>query len=184
MKFQAANSMAKLAEQAGAGGGAMGMGLGAGFGMMMPGMIQQAMAATGGTTTPAAANVDPRAAVRGVATAAGYVVAESPDMLQITVPVGPLRKQVVNVEFTPSAVNYWSVCGPYDEKKAPELLRYNSEVLHGALAVKKVGAAEMVVLQANQAAGSVVPVEISRTLSALAWQADQMEQKLSDVDQN
>ena len=53
MKFQAANSMAKMAEQSGAGGGlgqgAMGMGMGAGFGMMMPGMIQQAMAGTGAT---------------------------------------------------------------------------------------------------------------------------------------
>ncbi len=42
MKFQAAQSMTKLAEQGGgAAGGAMGMG--AGFGMMMPGMLQQAM---------------------------------------------------------------------------------------------------------------------------------------------
>ena len=43
MKFQAANSMQKMAEQGGGAGGAMGMGMGAGFGMMMPGMIQQAM---------------------------------------------------------------------------------------------------------------------------------------------
>ena len=53
MKFQAANSMAKMAEQGGGGtgGNAMGMGMGAGFGMMMPGMIQQAMA---GAQRPAA----------------------------------------------------------------------------------------------------------------------------------
>jgi membrane protease subunit (stomatin/prohibitin family) len=45
--YQAANSMAKMAEQGGGGtgGNAMGMGMGAGFGMMMPAMIQQAMAA-------------------------------------------------------------------------------------------------------------------------------------------
>ncbi|MFV2069852.1 MAG: SPFH domain-containing protein, partial [Pirellulales bacterium] len=45
LKFQAAQSMARLAEQGGGGetGGAMGMGMGAGFGMMMPGMIGQAM---------------------------------------------------------------------------------------------------------------------------------------------
>ena len=36
MKFQAANSMQKMAEQGGGAGGAMGMGMGAGFGMMMP----------------------------------------------------------------------------------------------------------------------------------------------------
>ncbi|MCO6455583.1 MAG: SPFH domain-containing protein, partial [Pirellulaceae bacterium] len=40
--YQAANSMAKMAEQGGGGvgGNAMGMGMGAGFGMMMPAMIQ------------------------------------------------------------------------------------------------------------------------------------------------
>lgn len=47
--FQAANSMGRLAEAQGGGAGnaqgAMGMGMGAGFGMMMPQMIQQAIAA-------------------------------------------------------------------------------------------------------------------------------------------
>ena len=44
--YQAANSMRKMAEQGGAGGAAaapMGMGMGAGFGMMLPGMIRNAM---------------------------------------------------------------------------------------------------------------------------------------------
>ena len=45
--YQAANSMAKMAESRGAAGetgsNAMGMGMGAGFGMMMPAMLQQAM---------------------------------------------------------------------------------------------------------------------------------------------
>ena len=58
MKFQAANSMSKMAEH-GDGGGAMGMGMGAGFGMMMPGMIREAMAAGNpaapGQPAPAAA---------------------------------------------------------------------------------------------------------------------------------
>lgn len=199
MKFQAANSMAKLAEQGGGAnggmaGGAMGMGMGAGFGMMMPGMIQQAMAAT---TAPAAApasapvaTVDPKAMVRTVATAAGYVVAESGNTLQISVPTGALRKQVVNVDIGApdqaghAALSYWSVCGPYDEKNAAELLRFNAGVLHGAFAVKKVGSAEMVVLQANQAAEAVNPLGISQVLSAIAWQSDQAEQKITGSDNN
>src|SRR6185503_13413296 len=44
--YQAANSMRTMAEQGGAGGaaaGPMGMGMGAGFGMMLPGMIANAM---------------------------------------------------------------------------------------------------------------------------------------------
>jgi membrane protease subunit (stomatin/prohibitin family) len=197
MRFQAANSMAKLAEQGGGGGmagGAMGMGMGAGFGMMMPGMIQQAMAAGTGAATPAApaavAVTDPKAAVRSVAAAAGYTVTEAAGALLITVPVGPLRKQVVNVEFGQAdpaghpTVNYWSVCGPYVETSAAELLRYNTGMLHAALAVKKVGTADMVVLQANQLAEAVAAIDVSRVLSAIAWQADQIEQKLVGGDQN
>ena len=42
----------------------------------------------------------------------------------------------------------------------------------------------MVVLQTNQLAETVTPLDISRVLSALAWQADQVEQKLFGVDQN
>ena len=75
-------------------------------------------------------------------------------------------------------VNYWSVCGPYVEKNAAELLRYNTGTLHGAFAVKKIGTADMVVLQTNQLAETVTPLEVSRVLSAIAWQADQVEQKL------
>jgi membrane protease subunit (stomatin/prohibitin family) len=43
--FQAANSLSKMAEQpgGGAGAGAIGMGMGAGYGMMLPGMIRDAM---------------------------------------------------------------------------------------------------------------------------------------------
>ena len=126
MKFQAAQSMSKLAERGGGDAGAMGMGMGAGFGMMMPGMIQQAMQATnapapapttaarpaspagphGGDDFAALAPVtaatitsDPRAMVRQVAQAAGYQIQEAGDRWQITVPVGTLRRQVVTVDF-------------------------------------------------------------------------------------
>lgn len=206
MKFQVANSMARLSEQsgngAGLGAGAMGMGMGAGFGLMMPGMIQQAMAAGAGaaptapTGSPPAGPlpnnmaIDPLALVRGVAAAAGYVIAESANALQITVPIGALRKQVVNVTFGEkdasgnAAVHYWSVCGPYAEQNAAELLRYNTGAVYGALAVKKIGDMEMVVLQANQPAETIAPVEVSRILSALAWQADQLEQRLAGQDAN
>jgi hypothetical protein len=70
------------------------------------------------------------------------------------------------------------------EKNAADLLRYNAGVLHGAFAVKKVGAADMVVLQTSQLADTITPLEISRVLSAIAWQADQLEQKLVGGDEN
>ncbi|HEY4762001.1 MAG TPA: SPFH domain-containing protein, partial [Thermoguttaceae bacterium] len=223
MKFQAANSMAKLASQGGSGGGlgagAMGMGMGAGFGMMMPGMIQQAMAAG---STPAAASpsspnpqaavaagtaaagvalgpdfanlaaavIDPKAVVRSVAVAAGYTFQESGETMQISIPVGALRKQKITVEFGQKdlsgnpIVNYWSICGPFVEKNATVLLQYNTSTLHGAFAVKTIGNTQVVVLQANQLTDTINPLEVSRVLSAIAWQADQVEQKLVGSDQN
>ncbi|MHC4177629.1 MAG: SPFH domain-containing protein [Planctomycetota bacterium] len=229
MKFQAANSMSKLAEQggggagAGMGAGAMGMGMGAGFGMMMPGMIQQAMAGGGhpapaapqpaapSPAAPAAAaagaaagaaaagpdfadlapvTTDPKSMVRGVAEAAGYKIAETGNTMQITVPIGSLRKQLVTVDFGQtdrsghSMVGYWSICGPASEKNAMSLLRYNTQILHGAFAAKDVGGAEVVVIQANQLAETLDPLEVSRVLSAVAWQADQVEQKLLGGDEN
>ncbi|MCH8042196.1 MAG: SPFH domain-containing protein, partial [Planctomycetes bacterium] len=224
MKFQAANSMAKLAEQGGGGaaGSAMGMGMGAGFGFMMPGMIQQAMAGAtqaapqapaaqpqAPATSPAAGaavagvaagtaavdfgdlsseaapvQVDPKAVVRSVVQAAGYKLEETGEVWQITVPIGPLRKQVVTVSFGKdektgdATVNYRSICGPASEKNAMALLRYNTKIFHGAFAVQKIDGGEVVVVQTNALADTLDPLEVSRVLSAIAWQADKVEQKL------
>jgi len=244
MQFQAAQSMSKMAERGGEATGAMGMGMGAGFGMMMPGMIQHAMAAGGrpapgvppmpgapptpggpqppplprrpgapppapgaGAAPAAAAGVgaaaggldfddlapttkDPQAMVRNVAEGGGYQIAESGGILQITVPIGTLRKQVVHVEFGKSddsghgVVTFWSICGPAVDKHAMTLLRYNMKMLHGAFAVRDVNGQSVVVLQANQMADTLDPLEVSRVLSAIAWQADKVEQKLVGSDEN
>ncbi len=225
MKFQAANSMAKLAEQGGGamGGSAMGMGMGAGFGMMMPGMIQQSMqpggqappaapqqppgapaAAAAGAAAAAAGPAgpdfgelapaapvakDPKALVRSVSEAAGHKIEEAGEVLRITVPVGSLRKQLVSVEFGQtdksghSMVNYWSICGPVTEKNAMTLLRYNTKMLHGAFAVRQVDGSEVVCIQANQLAETLDPLAVSRVLSAVAWQADKVEQQLVGGDE-
>ncbi|NLS97015.1 MAG: SPFH domain-containing protein [Planctomycetaceae bacterium] len=222
MKFQAANSMQKMAEQGGGAGGAMGMGMGAGFGMMMPGMIQQAMQAgaapgsppppPGAAGTPIIAGAaagaagavagggmdfgdlapvaaDPKQLVRAAAEANSFAVEEAGNSWLITVPVGSLRKQVVHVEFGAKddqgheMVNYWSVCGPVSPQNALALLRYNTSILHGAFAVRSVTGAEMVVLQANQLAETLDTLEVSRTLAAIAWQADKAEQKMVGSDE-
>ena len=41
----------------------------------------------------------------------------------------------------------------------------------------------MVVLQANQLADTLDPLDVSRVLSAIAWQADKVEEKLLKNDQ-
>ncbi len=137
-----------------------------------------------------AAVADPKAIVRTVATAAGYKIEESGDAMQITIPVGPLRKQRVTVEFGQkdadgnAIVNYWSICGPFEEKNAAALLQYNTSTIHGAFAVKTIADKQMVVLQTNQPADTISALEVSKVLAAIAWQADQVEQKLIGTDEN
>ncbi|TVS14142.1 MAG: SPFH domain-containing protein [Planctomycetaceae bacterium] len=226
--YQAANSMAKMAEQGGggAGSGAMGMGMGAGFGMMMPGMIQQAMGggapqaaapASGGPAAPHAAPAaagmaaaaaaqpaggtggldfgdlapqtsDPRQLVRNVIQSAGWQLTDAGDVWNVVVPIGSLRQQTVHIDFTikdeegHDVIGYWSICGPASERNAMALLRYNTKMVHGAFAVKTTPSGEMIVVQGNQLASTADPLEVTRAITAIAWQADKVEQKLGGGD--
>ena len=64
------------------------------------------------------------------------------------------------------------------------LLRYNTKMVHGAFAVKKSTAGELIVVQANQLADTADPLEVTRVITALAWQADKVEEKLIGGDEN
>lgn len=216
--YQAANSMAKMAEQGGGGtgGNAMGMGMGAGFGMMMPAMIQQAMAAAqrpaaspgpapAATAAPplaavpaagggldfgdlAPATIDPKSLMRSVASAAGWQAQETGDAWQIVVPIGALRKQTVIVQFGikddegHDLISITSVCGPASDKNAMALLRYNTKMVHGAFAVQATPSGEMIVVQANRLAETADPLALTRVMTAVAWQADKVEEKLGGSD--
>ena len=74
-------------------------------------------------------------------------------------------------------VNCWSICGPVSEKNAMTLLRYNTKMLHGAFAVRKVNGGEMTVIQANQLVDTADPLEVTRVINSIAWQADKVEEK-------
>ena len=220
MKFQAANSLTRMAQQSGNAGGGYGLGVGTGLGMMMPGMIREAAIAA--PAAPPVANpqtppmpaakatiaerpvaeklaaesqeldlsglapppVDARALVRSVAQAAGYELSEQGDSWQVKVPVGALRKQIVDVRFGRTdnegheAVVYSSSCGPFHEKNAAALLQLNTRMLHAAFAVEKTQAGNVVVLRTNQMAGTLDSMAVSRAISAIAWQADKVEEKL------
>jgi membrane protease subunit (stomatin/prohibitin family) len=244
MQFQAAHSLARLAEQGGGESGAMGMGLGAGFGMMLPGMIQRAMSSAqppgGGGTSPAAPPsappgspgspvppgspaaaapgatlaggaaaslgfddlsvesaavppadaADPRTVVLQVAQAAGYQVQQVDGRLEVVVPVGALRKQMVRVAFDRrddqghDLVTFCSLCGPASERNAMKLLRYNTKMAYGAFAVVSDGPSEQIAICATLLAQGLAAWEVARLLPAIAWQADKVEEKLlagSDV---
>ncbi|MFO0906660.1 MAG: SPFH domain-containing protein [Pirellulales bacterium] len=212
--YQAANSMAKMAESQGAGGiggNAMGMGMGAGFGMLMPAMIQQAMLNAGrpggaAATPPVAPGVapagvlsfdqlapaqrDPKQMLRSVAQSSGWTVQEQGEVWNIIVQLSPLRKQVVQVDFSRkgqgghSLIAYSSTCGPSNDKNATVLLKYNTQLVHGAFAIVATAAGEMIVLQANQLADTATPFEMNQIVTSIAWQADKVEETLGGGDQH
>ena len=217
--YQAANSMAKMAEHGGGpGGNAMGMGMGAGFGMMMPGMIRDAMtgtapgmagagaapavapsaAAGAAAGTAAAMNFDalaptvrdPKALVRSVAQSSGWQVQEGGDTWQVVVPIGALRKQSVTVNFAArdteghAVIAYSSVCGPASPQNAMLLLKFNQQMVHGAFAVQATPSGDVVVVQANQLVETADPFAVNRIVSAVAWQADKAEEKMTGADAN
>ena len=231
--YQAANSMAKMAEHGGGGmgAGAMGMGMGAGYGMMLPGMVRDAMqgyqppgqaagqappvvaqpagqaAAGAGMAAgvgagmagsmmdfsglaPQAKAIDPRQLVKAVAQSSGWPLEESGSAYKVVVSVGALRKQSVIVRFGDKdpegneIVRYSSYCGPANDKNAMLLLRYNTQMVHGAFGIEKGDAGDMIVVQANQHAGAASPLDVTRTITAIAWQADKVEETLGGADQH
>jgi membrane protease subunit (stomatin/prohibitin family) len=211
--YQAGKSMATLAENPGAGSNPMGMGMGAGFGMMLPGMIGQAMQQQrmpmvpqpaapqpqGGGAGGAAAAAAPagvldfsdfspapevRNLVRSVVQSAGWKLEESGDQWTVVVPIGSLRKQTITIAFGGKdpegheVVRYRSICGPASPENAMALLKYNNQMVHGAFAVESTSAGDMMVVQASELARTLNALDVSRVITAIAWQADKVEEKL------
>jgi membrane protease subunit (stomatin/prohibitin family) len=225
--YQAANSMRNMVEQGGAGGAAaapMGMGMGAGFGMMLPGMIQNAMQSGArvnpnqfaspvgqGASSPAgqsgagqgggpnfgglnraapAAAADPKQLVRSVAGSANWQCLESGDAWQVVIPIGTLRKQTVVVRFDQKdsdghpLISYSSVCGPSTPENAMQLLKFNAQMVMGAFGVQSSPSGDVVVVCASQLAATSTALDVSRTITAIAWQADKVEEQIVGGDQN
>jgi hypothetical protein len=139
-------------------------------------------------TTTAAAS-DPKTLLKSVADGAGWSIREDGELWHVTVAIGPMRKQVVSVNFAAkddeghTMLSYTSICGQASPNNAMVLLKYNMQMVHGAFAVQSTAAGDMVVVQANQLADTADPLEISRTISAVAWQADKVEEKLTGGDE-
>jgi hypothetical protein len=134
----------------------------------------------------AAAN--PQEAVKTAAASAGFALNDLSSEYVLTVPIGTLRKQQVHVSFDRAdeaghpLVTIWSSCGPVSERNALTLLRFNSKLVYGAFAVRKSGEGETLVLTSNVLADSLTPVAVTQIVSAIAWQADQVEEKISGRD--
>ena len=135
------------------------------------------------------AKSNPQDVVKQVVTSAGWQLSETPEGWQVVVPVGSLRQQKVLVRFADTdaegnaLVAFSSICGPASDKNAMALLRYNTRMVHGAFAVKETDAGDMIIVQANELADSLDAMVATRALTAVAWQADKVEEKLLGGDE-
>lgn len=133
---------------------------------------------------------DPKGLVRTVTQSSGWSLSENGEHWQIVVPIGSLRKQTVVVDFSAKdpdghgLISYTSTCGPANESTAMALLRYNMQMVHGAFALQSTPAGEMIVVQANQLAETADALEVTRLITAVAWQADKAEETLGGSDQH
>ncbi len=209
--YQAAGGLAAAGASGGAAGSAAAIGMGAGLGMMLPPMLQQAMqqtpppepASTGGSpaatavgidfsqlAAPADSTADIRSTLKRIASQSQWAVDDSSEPWKLTIPVGPLRTQVVYVDFSGqddgghALVSIWSSCGAVHAGHALTLLRYNSQLVHGAFAVRSTGGTDLLVLRGNLLADTADVLELTRTITAIAWQADRLEEQMLGVDQS
>ena len=65
-----------------------------------------------------------------------------------------------------------------------KLLKHNAKMVHGAFAIQSSPTGDQVVIQANQLAETVDALEATKIISAVAWQADRVEEKLLGQDRH
>jgi len=134
--------------------------------------------------------IDIRSLVRQVASSSHWSLKEQGDQWAMTVPVGSLRKQVVYANFGRKdddgheLIGFWSPCGPANPNNAVILLRFNHQTVHGAFAFQpKEQGGEELVLRSNLLADTIDAFEVLRVVSAIAFQADEVEQQLTGADE-
>jgi membrane protease subunit (stomatin/prohibitin family) len=192
--YSAANAM----QAAGAAGmqGPMGFGLG----MMLPNLMQpqnggggaQAAAPITGPTQLDFSNArvpseqDFATSIRSVGEKMGWTIQPSDSgSLQVVVPLASSRRQRVFVELNRkdqdgnAMIGIWSPCGAINPAAALTILRNNDSVVHGAFAMKRVDDGEILVLKSNLLSNLTNAGELAKIISAVAWQADEVEQQLS-----
>ncbi|MBX3420752.1 MAG: SPFH domain-containing protein [Pirellulaceae bacterium] len=140
------------------------------------------------STVPADALSDVTAvqqSLRAICQQSGWTLIESGQQWMLTVPLGPLRKQDVHVDFSGvdeaghRLVSIWSTCGEARNDNALALLRYNAQLIHGALAVIRDDGVDVLVIRGNLLAETADDLELVRTVTAVAWQANQAQQQFS-----
>jgi hypothetical protein len=125
-----------------------------------------------------------------VAQSAGWQLLEAGEEWHVVIQVGPLRKQTVIVRFDHKdaeghpLIYYSSVCGPSTPENALQLLRFNAQMVMGAFGVESTPSGDVVVVCASQLAATSTALDVSRTITAIAYQADKVEEQLGGGDAN
>ncbi|MFK7735572.1 MAG: SPFH domain-containing protein [Pirellulaceae bacterium] len=136
------------------------------------------------------ADGDAKTILKQIAQSSEWAIEENGEHWTLTISVGPLRKQRVQVDFSAqddagnALISFWSSCGVMNPNHATLLLRYNSQLIHGAFALQQDGDNETLVIRGNLLADTADALEITRTVTAIAWQADQFEEQLMGADLN
>lgn len=110
------------------------------------------------------------------------------NQLALSVSLSSSRRQRVIVELDRTddhgnpVVGIWSPCGAINPASAMTILRNNDSVVHGAFAMKRLDGGEVLVLKSNVLASLTNTAELTKLISSIAWQADEVESQLSGGD--
>jgi membrane protease subunit (stomatin/prohibitin family) len=103
----------------------------------------------------------------------------------MTVPLATSRRQRVFLELDRKdhdgnrVLGIWSTCGAINPTAAMTVLRNNDAMIYGAFAMRKINGSDVLVLRCNLLADLTNIGEIAKVVSAIAWQADEIEQQLT-----
>jgi len=131
--------------------------------------------------------INPGELVKQIAAKSGYEILDLGESFLLTVAVGSLRRQQIHLSFSEkddqgfSITQIWSGCGIVSPSNAMALLRSNKKLMYGAFAIQsKPDGSDLLVIQANMLTETLDAVELSRCIGAIAFQADQVEDQLSE----
>jgi membrane protease subunit (stomatin/prohibitin family) len=185
-----------------AGNAAGGNPLGFGLGMAIPQILQQNASAAPVAPPAIAANSpvqhldfstakpiatgDLLSGLQRLATQSNWVLEQvEAGLCTAVIPLSSSRRQKVMLELDRKdsdgnrVLGIWSTCGTINPAAAMTVLRNNDAIVHGAFAVRRTADGEVLVLRSNLIADLTNISEIAKVISAVAWQADQVEQQLN-----
>jgi membrane protease subunit (stomatin/prohibitin family) len=108
----------------------------------------------------------------------------NPDSFAAVVSLASSRRQRVWIELNRKdndgnrLLSIWSTCGTINPNAAMTVLRNNDSIIHGAFAIKRTDQGEVLVLRSNLMADLSNVGEIAKTITSIAWQADEVEQQI------